>query len=92
MRIVASKTLVRSWSPIILSILFATIRPVWAQTSDLHLPPPTFTDATETFQAGRFHEALAILGNQLELTADEDLPLEALVLRATLYEHLGHHQ
>jgi len=92
MKIVASRTLVRSWSPIILSILFAAARPVWAQTSDLHLPSPTFTDATETFQAGRFQEALAILDNQLKLTADEDLPLEALVLRATLYEHLSRHQ
>ena len=91
MKIVAPHTLVRNW-PIILSILFATASPSWAQTRDLHLPPPTFTDATKTFQAGRFREALTILDGQLESTTSEDLPLEALVLRAELYGHLGYYQ
>lgn len=91
MKIVAPHTLVRNW-PIILSILFATASPSWAQTKDLHLPPPTFTDATKTFQAGRFREALTILDGQLESTTSEDLPLEALVLRAELYGHLGYYQ
>ncbi len=92
MKIVAPRTLARNWLTIILSILFVTASPSWAQTSDLHLPPPTFTDATDALQAGRFREALAILGGQLESTATEDLPLEALVLRATLYGHLGYSQ
>ena len=91
MKIVAPHTLVRNW-PIILSILVATASPSWAQTKDLHLPPPTFTDATKTFQAGRFREALTILDGQLESTTSEDLPLEALVLRAELYGHLGYYQ
>ena len=87
----APHTLVRN-CPIILSILGATASPSWAQTKDLHLPPPTFTDATKTFQAGRFREALPILDGQLESPTSEDLPLEALVLRAELYGHLGYYQ
>ena len=84
--------------PTTLSILlFVVTTPVWAGNDDLRLPPPTFSEATAAWRDGRVHDALIALEDQLVAasaeTPDQDpLRLEALVLRATLYGHLGRYQ
>ena len=92
-----SRTLGRR-EPITLSILLlVATTTVWAENDDLRLPPPTFAEATEAWQDGRVNEALVILEGRLAAAGAEapgnDLHhLEALVLRATLYGHLGRRQ
>ena len=78
-------------------LLLVATTTVWAGNDDLRLPPPMFSEATAAWRDGRAHDALIALKDQLVSagaeTADEvPLPLEALVLRATLYGHLGRHQ
>ena len=68
-----------------------------AGLDDLQLPPPTFSEAIAAWQDGRAPDALVALEQQLAVTRTESPtqappPLEALVLRATLYGHLGRPQ
>ena len=68
-----------------------------AENDDLRLPPPTFAEATAAWRDGRAHDALTLLEDQLEAAAtqtpgQDSPPLEALVLRATFYTHLGRHE
>ena len=83
--------------PTTLSILLlVATTTVWASNDDLRLPPPTFSEATAAWRDGRAHDALIALEDQLVAasaeTPEAPLRLEGLVLRATLYGHLGRHQ
>ena len=83
--------------PATLSILLlVATTTVWAGNDDLRLPPPMFAEATAAWRDGRTHDALIALEDQLagagrETPDQAPQPLEALVLRATLYGHLGRH-
>jgi soluble lytic murein transglycosylase-like protein len=86
----------RDPATLFLLLLVATTA-VGAGSDDLQLPPPTFSEATVAWQDGRAPDALIALDQQLaaartETPTQDPLPLEALVLRATLYGHLGRPQ
>ena len=88
-------TLVRHPAATLSILLFAATTTIWAQNDDLRLPPPTFTEAADAWQAGRYDEALIALEDRLATSGASPWnglsSLEALVLRATIYGHLGRH-
>ena len=73
-------------SLIVVSVLAATS--VRASDDDLYLPPPTFPEAVQLWRDGQLANALAVLDRQVA-PVDDDQPLEALVLRATLLGQIG---
>ena len=78
-------------------LLLVATTAVGAGSDDLQLPPPTFSEATVAWRDGRAPDALIALEHQLaaartETPTQDPLPLEAIVLRATLYGHLGRPQ
>ena len=73
-------------SLIVVSALAATS--VRASDDDLYLPPPTFPEAVQFWHDGQLARALAMLNRQVA-PVEDDQPLEALVLRATLLGQTG---
>ena len=76
------------------ALLLVATTTVWAGNDDLRLPRPAFAEATKAWRDGRSHDALIALERQL--LEDGSGPrgqthLEAIVLRATLYQDLGRH-
>ena len=73
-------------SLIVVSVLAATS--VRASDDDLYLPPPTFPEAVQLWRDGQLADALVMLDRQVA-PVDDDQPLEALILRATLLGQTG---
>ena len=83
-----------AWSATVVTLAVTLILPLrvasqTAPSEGLRLPSPTFPEAIERWQDGAPADALAILDRQLAPDND-DQPLEALVLRATLHGETGH--
>ena len=90
-----TKTSVVRWIvtfPVCLLTLVGPYRLVDARTDELRLPPPVFVDAVRRWRDGRAADALATLDRRLaqETQENSDQPLEALILRATLHNAVGH--
>ena len=64
---------------------------VRAADGDLHLPPPLFPSAVQLWRDAQPADALAVLERQRGGAADDDQPLEALVLGAALLEAAERH-
>ena len=75
-------------------LLVAVSTTLLARLEELTLPPPAFPKAVEAWQDGNASEAIEILDHALmgtggEVPSLEQLPLEALVLRAVLTGETG---
>jgi soluble lytic murein transglycosylase-like protein len=71
-------------------LLLSLLLPGPAQAAaDVRLPPPSYPAALDLHQAGRSREALAALDRTLGDVAPAELPVEALLLRATLLGAAG---